>query len=293
MPYDKANHFFGIAAPRCGTTWLARCLSQHPDICFSQPKETDFFRKDDLYHKGVDFYNSHFSHYADEGAIGEFSPFYFLSRSAIERMYKNFPSGKILVLVRDPVERAFSNYIYRKRRGFEKEGVFSNAVRKNDFYLERGMYGKYLEFVYTIFPREQIHVMRYRDIKKDPLGLLEALYTFLGVDASYVPEDLLGKKVNASSQVRYHWLFINKIINKRKDLKKKAIGRAILRGLRVLGFHHVAKFVLRKNRAKISKKISEDVLPLSVRKKYLEYFVKDIELLEKLTGRNFEEWKGV
>jgi hypothetical protein len=146
MLYDGILHHFIIGAQKCGTTSLAHWLSQHPDICFSSDKEQRFWLM--YYHKGLGWHRyTSFKHYDNEHITMEGKPLNFHVHFAAQRMYECFPNAKAIVIVRNPIERAYSawNHFHRMRPGREPK-QFSESIDENlkhvrkDLFVSEGEY---------------------------------------------------------------------------------------------------------------------------------------------------------
>jgi hypothetical protein len=207
--------FVIAGAPRSGTTWLTSALDRHPDIWFPRPlrPEPKFFLVDDLYSEGLASYSERwFAAAPDHGVAGEKSSNYLESRAAAERMAHDLPTVKLVFLLREPADRALSNYRWSVMNGMEHED-FSTALALEEereaglptelryarphAYFSRGLYARLLEPWLDRFPRTQVLVRRFEDLVADPAGTTAAIHRFLGV-----PErpDLAGQAegVNAS-----------------------------------------------------------------------------------------------
>src|SRR3989344_5640213 len=98
--------FIGVGAPKCGTTWIAECLAEHPDVCFSWNKEPHFFNRDREYEKSLDYYRTYFKNCENKKLRGEYTVNYLYFDSAADRIKKHFPGTKIIIALRNPIERA-------------------------------------------------------------------------------------------------------------------------------------------------------------------------------------------
>lgn len=189
-----------IGAQRCGTTWLYSMLDQHPEIFMAKPirPEPKFFLNDEAVKAGREAYVQKYFGDTQAAVIGEKSTSYLESPAAGTHIKYFFPNAKILIMLRDPVERAISNYYFSVKNGLETrsiENVFINEspapelkskISVNPFdYLSRGEYYRYIKSYRDIFPEENIYVIINEKITMDR-GVLAALYRFLGVDDSYV-----------------------------------------------------------------------------------------------------------
>ena len=122
-PYPQLPNFFVLGAMRTGTASLAHYLDQHPAICFTVPRDPNFYRKDELYERGIDYYIHAFSQEMNgQPCRGEASPSYFAHPHVVgprlQAQYKDYPL-KFIVLLRDPVSRAWSHYLSRVHQGYE------------------------------------------------------------------------------------------------------------------------------------------------------------------------------
>lgn len=165
-----SRHFFIVGAQRSGTTWLHRMLDQHPDIAMARPvrPEPKFFIDDALYAKGLDFYRSHYFPRGQHRWLGEKSTSYIEHRSAAERIARDFPDALLLFVLRDPVERALSNYRFSVANGLEplslEQALDSEHERAPPAglsvspyaYAARGHYVRYLDMWREFFPRTQL-----------------------------------------------------------------------------------------------------------------------------------------
>jgi hypothetical protein len=197
-------------APRSGTTWLYHLLDKHPEVYMAKPTkpEPKFFLRDDLYARGIDHYLS--TWFADIGTAkiaGEKSTNYLESPTAAARMREHLPGVKLVFILRDPVERAFSNYLWSRMANLEQESFTTalalEAQREKDVpeklrfarphaYFSRGLYAELLQVYYELFPREQILCLRYEDIAGDAGALACRLHEFLGVTPRPGDADGLG-----------------------------------------------------------------------------------------------------
>jgi len=197
-PHRLAN-FIVAGAPRAGTTWLYFLAQRHPQIAMAQPvvPEPKFFLVDDLWRRGLDYYSQNWFDQLPTGRVlGEKSANYLESPEAAERIYRALPRAKVIFLLRNPVDRAFSNYLWSRQNGLERE-TFERALaieeqRERELppqmryarphaYFSRGLYAQHLTRFFDCFPREQILVLRYEDILARPEQIAGAFQRFVGV----------------------------------------------------------------------------------------------------------------
>lgn len=205
------EHFFIVGAQRSGTTYLYSLLASHPEIEMAKPlrPEPKFFLKDTLFANGLVYYEQHFfSGKTGAWLRGEKSTSYLESVKAAYRIAQCFPKTKIIVVLRNPIERAISNYWFSVNSGLENmpiEQAFQcEGQRVSHYdrehisvspyaYLARGRYIDYIAYYEQFFPAEHIKLIIFEQFA----GLIEpvqAFYSFLGVDSNYIPPTLHQKK---------------------------------------------------------------------------------------------------
>lgn len=287
MTQEKPHiDFIGIGTSKSGTNWIRTCIKAHPEVFLpphSALKYFDSIRYDPQLKEFLD----QFEFATKEKAIGEFTPRYYCSIEAIERLALHFPKAKIIVSLRNPVERTLSQYRYNYyRQKKEVNQTFSDALQDSlsFHYLDKSLYFKHLKRVFELFPRQQIHIIRYQNIIDTPLALLKDLYEFLEVDSTFIPQNLT-MKINNTPKSGLDWkknllysLKANK--NNKVDLRLIATKTFIKKSLREL------KFIFSGKGMSDLIITQEDQLFL-----YEQYFREDIENLELLTGMDFAEWK--
>ncbi len=185
--------FIVAGAQKSGTTWLFECLVEHPQVFVPDIKETQFFSRPEdnrfsRMDKGIDWYEGLFP---DTGfaATGEVTPDYMFYPYCASALHGFNPDLKIVFILRDPVERAYSAY-WMERRHRRDMPAFSAAIRENPRLIERGFYFRQLARYYDVFPAEQLRVYIYEEATRDPEPFVEDLFGFLRVDAEFRPRSL-------------------------------------------------------------------------------------------------------
>ncbi len=175
--------FIGIGTQRAATTWLHECLIEHPQVYLPAAKELHFF--DIEFGRGMDWYEQQFEAAPDGVLAGEITPNYLECHPAMARLAATLPQARLLVILRDPIERAYSSYQLFAHR---HEGIdFTAACRRDRSLLEIGKYGQHMEHVYSLYPREQVHVMLYEDVQNHPRQVLQGIFKFLQIDPDFLP----------------------------------------------------------------------------------------------------------
>ena len=188
--------FIGIGVQKCATSWLHEVLQAHDQVFTSEPKEIDFFSA--FYDRGYEWYERHFEPGATQAQRGETSPSYFYHPAVPERIRQYNPDAKIIVVFRDPVDRAFSNHLHELRKWhFTASEHFEDGLRNNPCYLEQSRYATNMERWYATFPKEQILPLIFEEITQDQEASIRRVYEFLEVDPDG-SVDLVRSKSNES-----------------------------------------------------------------------------------------------
>jgi hypothetical protein len=177
-------NFVGIGAQRAATTWLYSCLKEHPQIYLAPQKEVHFF--DEKFEKGLEWYADQFRDYAQQPVLGEITPNYLDSEVAVPRMAQVIPDARLVVILRDPVQRAFSAYkLFRDQHYAEM--TFQEACESSPYLIRLGMYAAQIERVFSHYSRQNVRVLLYEDIQTKADEVLASIYGFLNVDPSFKP----------------------------------------------------------------------------------------------------------
>lgn len=207
-------NFFIAGAPKAGTTALHAALARHPQLFLPAVKEPKYFLCDGppperggpgdahSYREWVwrpEDYEALFEPAPPDALVGESTPFYLSDADALWRISRAVPDARLIAVLRDPVDRAYSNWAHLWADGLETIGDFMTACREEERrkeagwapfwrYLETGLYGRQLERVFELFPREHVHVIRYRSLVDEAVPTIDAVCRFLGVEEGRIPE---------------------------------------------------------------------------------------------------------
>lgn len=291
-------NFLIIGAAKAGTTSLYAYLAQHPQVYMSRQKEPRFFAIEGVtpnyggitqgINRGsiscLEDYQRLFEDVGDEVAIGEASTLYLYSPKAPERIAHHIPQTKLIAVLRNPVDRAFSSYVHLVRDGFETlsfaEGLAAEASRRAEnwqplwFYQDRGFYYEQLKRYFDRFEAAQIQIYLYEDLLENSQKTAQDIYRFLNVEASFVP-DLT--RSNVSGIPKRRWL--QNLFMKDNPLKS-AIKPLLPEQLR----KQVARNVHRQNTG------AKPKLSLEVRQRLVETYREDILKLQDLIDRDLSGW---
>ncbi len=226
-------NFLIIGATKSGTTSLYHYLSQHPEIYMTPIKEPHFFAYEGqtLDFKGTGDmeiasqmivterwrYEQLFEGVTNEKAIGEASAMYLYCEGTAERIKQYLPDVKLIVILRNPIERAYSSYIHLRRDQREHLTDFMEALDAEEsriesnwmpiwHYKKMGFYFEQLNIYFQLFKKDQIKIYLFDDIKKQPVATMQALYNWLNVDSSFVPD--MSLKYNVSGLPKKQWMHL-------------------------------------------------------------------------------------
>ena len=295
--------FFVAGAPKAGTTALHVALAQHPNLYLSTIKEPKFFLSDGPPPTqggpgDTKTYREHVWRRCDYEALfdaappgtlrGESTPFHLYRRDALGRIRALIPHARLIIVLRDPVERAHSNWTHLWSSGLDPIDDFVTACAAEDervaagwadfwHYKRIGLYGQQLEHLYSVFPREQVLVFRYRDLVDDPPGILDQISGFLGVRPGmidHVPRE----------NVTAHPEFTRRHQHRSRLLRAASATTAHVPG------HPAKAMVDRLERSLQDGAAPRRPLTWGERQTLLPYFEADIRLLTDITGEDYESW---
>ena len=280
-------NFLLIGAGRCGTTSLYEYLRQHPDVFMSPVKEPRYFdnieprprrpgprsRQRPVTDRAE--YERLFAAAGDATAIGEASPTYIRDVAAPRHAAALIPNARVVAILRDPVERAYSSYLGMKHSGIRSPGTFEAALaeeaRRGDpgpltGYVTYSRYHEQLQRWYAHFPREQVRVFLYDDLRDDPFGLLAGLFGFLGVDPSFRPD--VSRQYGRTGRV----------------------ANPVLRSLWERGAPLLPTWLHRRVRPRVTSHVVRPPMREDTRARLRETFRPDVLELQALIGRDLSHW---
>jgi len=217
--------FVGVGVQRGGTSWLYKCLNEHPEI-FMPKKEVHFFNRH--YDDGIKWYQELFEAGENTAIKGEFTPDYINNKIAIERLHNHYPNTKIVVILREPFERTYSAIGLLRSYGKFKDQSFDEIIRSNRWAVEQSLYSKQLEHLISLFGQEQVKVLFFDDIKKKPLWLVQQVCDFIGVSSDFVPPSLKEQANRGGLDLTLFSGAIN-LVNLQSSLNRNVLGRHLLK----------------------------------------------------------------
>ena len=209
--------FMVVGAQKAGTTWLFECLDEHPEVFVPRVKEVHFFdRPEDSRfsqrHRGLDWYLEQFSDDPAFRARGELTPDYMYYPHVAAELHALNPDLRIVFMLRNPVDRAYSAY-WMRRRHDAGLADFAALADPASGYVARGFYARQIAPYMERFPREQLRIYIYEEAVRDPELFVADLYGFLGVDAGFRPKTLT-RRVGATHRLpKGLGFFVYKIVS--------------------------------------------------------------------------------
>jgi len=193
---DKTVSIFHVGPQKCGTTWVYRCLQEHPEINCPPHDKTHYFSM--YFHRGREWYLNCFGG-SPKKILFDPTPNYLRSPLAPKRIFEENPKSKIIMCFRHPIERAFSHYWHEKKKfrfNFKFEEVLDNYDLFTNW-VEPGFYALHLERYLKYFSKEKILVQFFDDLQDDPETFLQELLRFVEIDSHFKPS-VLHKKINVA-----------------------------------------------------------------------------------------------
>ncbi|MEO0740864.1 MAG: sulfotransferase domain-containing protein [Bacteroidota bacterium] len=296
--------FIIIGAQRSGTTSLYHYMRQHPGVHMSPVKETNFFAIDDRMPaleertvfktsvSDVPSYRALFEEGDGKQALGEASPAYLNAEDAPRRMAQCVPHAKLIAVLRNPIDRAYSRFLQAQLKGREDHDTFEEALDKEAQLLERGawkywehgfvpyldggMYAKHLERYWAHYPKDQVGVWLHDDLRQDAASVCAEVFEFIGVDPSY---EVQTERYNASGVPKNAWL--DRAIRAGRNAAP-SVKRLVRQWMPDSLYSHV--------RSAHNRNFEKPQMKSGTRAHLAEVFRPDVERLGQLLGRDLSHW---
>jgi len=292
---DFKIDYLGIGTHRAATSWIQQCLIEHPQICGE--KELHFLTNPQKCNQGIGLYASFFSRCQPNQIKGEFTPGYLsedIDHSFIKRY---FPNVKFIVCLRNPIERAYSHFLFHKSSEKTSAKTLEEAIEKEPmlkfYYINTGFYYSQLKKYFELYPKENFLILIYEDISKNPLKFIQGIFKFLGVNPNFVPPSV-NQQINYSPKNALRIPFLNFYITK---LKRFVFSHPKFFGLfvflaRCCRVNKLIEFIRQANVRKSGlERYEKPPLLEKTRKNLRETYQEEIKNLEKLINRDLSFWK--
>jgi hypothetical protein len=280
----KLPDFLVVGAQKSGTTTLFVLLSKHPEIFMPSRKELQFFSSPTLYPRGLNWYAEEFFGSCPDGHLaGEVSPQYMYSSEIARRVHDGLPEAKIIAILREPIDRAFSHYRMACRREQEDrslEEAFAMARATDESDVEAAETARYLQFsdyervlseYLRLYGRDQILILFQEDLDKHPDTVMRQVCAFLGIDE--VIPDNVGVRVHQSGDVRFKVL---SRLTKSDNIVRRILRVFVPRRLRPTLVFWAEMFNIRPVKA--------DVVPEDLRWRYSDFARRQTAFLHREFG---------
>jgi Sulfotransferase domain len=265
-------NFLIVGASRCGTSWMAKNLKLHPQIYMPSIKELHFFDRD--FDKGWDYYASFFPKEKGRAckAIGEATPAYLYMPQVPHLIASRLPDVKIIVSLRNPIDRAYSHYWnlvatapeghVNSKLSFEEKLAFTPRL------VDEGFYDQRLSRYYERFPPQNILILIFEEMVKDQVSHFRRIYEFLGIDQAFV-SPLLDIRINSAAS---------------------KLGRSRALDLAYKTFYKIIRIPALSRRLDDFNARPPPEMDAATRQALRERYVPTIQNLETLLGRDLRIW---
>jgi len=286
-------NFMCIGAAKSGTTTLYDILKQHPEIFIPAFKEPHFFDIPENYNNGIEWYVKNYFRNINKKIIADFTPSYFFEKETPKRIFKDLGTQiKFVVLLRNPVDRAYSHYLHSVRdehenlsfedslkqenerlESYEKKGDYLSYLRNS--YFHQGLYGDMLERYLEYFTLDNFLFIPFEEeFLQERKMTIQKILEFLSIEVKVELQTRL--KSNPASKARLK--FLKKMMNKRSWLRK--VLKFMIPSIQIRQI--ISNNIQRANLKEIQKEKLSEELKTDL---YNEYFKEDIIKFEKLTNK--------
>jgi hypothetical protein len=280
-------------AQKAGTTSLKNYLGQHPALQTHHHKEFAYFVDDHAFADGYAAAKRKYFHptKANVELIAKSAGLY-ISEKALRRLRDHNPDCKLIVILRNPVERTYSSYLMERNYGaiHEPFEIIKDIIRKSDrtdwryeFFIGMSLYCKQLELMYRYFPKENVRIVRFEELADDPQKVCKNIFEWVGADRNFTPDTSVRHNVTTVTRSQTYGKILLRMLKNSSPLKKAA--RALLPG-------------------KMDYKVGEAMRKINhTDKKYepiaqatlnelIEFFRPYNDELSKMTGTDFSSWNS-
>jgi len=272
MP-NRQPDFVIIGATKSATTWLQRNLQQHTAVFMPGPEPHYFSR---FFDRGPAWYEAFFEPALPHQIVGEKSNSYLDHPEAPQRLRAALPNARLIVQLRNPIDRAYSDYCRHYQAGRVSGDIDHHLGADNpeaEHLRATGLYFRYISRFLELFPREQLCVTLYDDLDRDPAAVLDRIRRHIGLAATNDDPGVMALRVKDKS-VPVVPLPARRVLAPFKSLVKP--------------FREAPWF--RASRSLIAREVRYPELSDAVRERLLAYYRDDVGALSELLGRDLTPW---
>jgi hypothetical protein len=278
-----------VGAQKAGTTSLLRYLGNHPVICIHNQIELMFFLLDIEYIKGYEYAFEHYFHHCnDKGLLFAKNVGIMYWPKAIKRLKEHNPHIHLVLILRNPVDRAYSAYWFARREGWENIKIFEEALKAEEIrkegdafkwrqclYLERGNYYKHIVKIFEHFRKEQVHVYLFEDLTSDPMRVCKEICSIFGLN--YNLEIKCRHNVAAIARSEMLAYILRRIGQSGSSLKKN---------LKAIIPDSLKKSLLKLNKVEFTPPLMKE----ETKKALIEFYKEPNHMLSELIGKDLSGW---
>ncbi|KAB1192752.1 hypothetical protein GJR96_04570 [Haloferax sp. MBLA0076] len=290
MTDDRLPNFLHIGAQKAGSTWIHFALKEHPEIFMPDNDNVGFF--DTYYHRGDNWYQKQFDEYDGEKVIGEESPGYIKHPLAPQRAADLIPDAKIVLCVRNPMDRAYSQWWHAQKNWTNTPFEYTmNYHAANSAIIVPGFYDYHISRWEEYYPSDQIKIVFFDDFTSDNKSFIQDIYGFLDVDDKYSPS-IVGKRIKAGEDLnepgalyRSRRRIRNSISEHSPDIIRDNILRPMYNRFAGTVFDGYQKLI-----TPIGRSGYQEGMDPETRQELEKIYYESIKNLEERTGRNLDHW---
>jgi hypothetical protein len=288
---DIKIDFVGVGAAKSGTSWLAACLAEHPELCMAEPKELNYFCEKAIWPKfrinnslGPEWLAERFARCMPGQRLGEFSPNYLCDARSPRLILLHNPECRLIFCFRRPVDAVVSFY-----HQVCKEAPVANSLEgfldKYPEIYQMGLYYGHVGAFLKVFPRQQCLFLLFDDIQRDPDAVLRQCFSFVGVAPDFSPPSLI-RRVNEPKMPRSRSLMtaINWL---REFVQNHTVGNIPQRWMWKLHLYRLHRWIVQRN----LKPFSPPPISGKIRKRLLDLYRDDTQELATFLGRDLSHWQ--
>lgn len=283
-----------VGAQKAATTSLKNYLGQHPALQTHHQKEFAYFVDNTAYEKGYAVaLKKYFGSSDDKRQLVAKSAGLYINEQAIIRMKENDPECKLVLILRNPVERTYSSYLMEKNYGAIPEPfeIIETILDNNDpndwryeFFIGMSLYCKILTTLYRHFPREQVMLVRFEDLEQSATKICSQIFEWMNIDSSFVPDTSVRHNETNVTRSRTYGKLLFRVLQNSSPIKK--VARTLLRGKMDYKIGEVMRNLNKSNR-------KYGPIPQKTLLKLHRYFEPYNNELSKISGIDFSSWNKI
>jgi hypothetical protein len=288
---DLKVDFIGVGAPKCGTSWLATCLSEHPELCMADPTCLNYFCENTIWPEfrvpaslGAKWLADRFAHCKPGQRLGEVSPNYLCDAHSPHLIFGHNPECRLIFSFRHPVDALTSFYYQIAKESLVPE-TMEGFLEDYPEIRRMGLYHLHVQTFLKVFPREQCLFLLFDDIQRDASAVLQHCFSFLGVARDFIPPSL-NRRVN-ERQIPRSKALIAAMNRARHFLQKHTSGRARQAWFWKLKLYRLHDWVQQRN----LKSFTPPPIKEATRTRLLGFYRDDTRALSRFLDRDLSDWE--